>query len=143
MYVIHYTRFWYCEISSLLLYAGRSLVRKAALHCRKTRRSLGKTRHCWCADIADGKGLPDRRSCVIFCTYVAQNTSHLIFFSSFPYLQTPRNHLTAIPSTTAAAAMAHKDVPQVSFCSRINPGKRDKVSTVLLTRYRTLRECAW
>lgn len=135
MYVIHYTRFWCCKISSLLLYSGRSLVRKAALHCRKTRRSLlGKTRHCSLVCRYRRRkritGSPFMRHFWHPCRpkYIP---SHLL--SSFPYLQTPRNHLTAIPSTTAAAAMVHKDVPQVSFCSRINPGKRDKVSTVLLT----------
>lgn len=115
-----------CDISSLLLYSVDSFVRKAALRgARATDREVEKTsRKDSALLLVRGHRRRKRITGSPFVRVIsaprpfAQNTSHLILFSPSPIppaLQTPQNHLSAIPSTTAVAAMTHKDVPHVSL----------------------------
>lgn len=135
-----------CDISSLLLYSIDSFVRKAALRgARATDREVEKTSRKDSALIMLVRG-HRRRKRITGSPFVrvisapppfAQNTSHLILFSPSPIppaLQTPQNHLSAIPSTTAVAAMTHKDVPHVSLVlGSTQENAKDVRCTFLLT----------
>lgn len=135
-----------CDISSLLLYSVDSFVRKAALRgARATDREVEKTSSRKDSALLLVRG-HRRRKRITGSPFVrvisaprpfAQNTSHLILFSPSPIppaLQTPQNHLSAIPSTTAVAAMTHKDVPHVSLVlGSTQENAKDVRCTFLLT----------